>query len=103
MRRAGILFVLLLTLFAAGCGGDKHEQAVTPLDDAVGYFAKDAPFVAAVETDPNGSQIKQVSEIAEQMHLSVKTVSTYRTRLLDKMGMSTNAELTRYAIENGLV
>ena len=45
---------------------------------------------------------KSVSEIAEQMHLSVKTVSTYRTRLLDKMGMSTNAELTRYAIENGL-
>lgn len=45
---------------------------------------------------------KSVSEIAEEMHLSVKTVSTYRTRLLDKMGMSTNAELTRYAIEQGL-
>jgi two-component system, NarL family, invasion response regulator UvrY len=44
-----------------------------------------------------------VSEIANQMHLSVKTVSTYRTRLLEKMGMSTNAELTRYALANGLV
>jgi DNA-binding NarL/FixJ family response regulator len=44
-----------------------------------------------------------VSEIAAQMHLSVKTVSTYRTRLLDKMGMSNNAELTRYALEQGLV
>jgi DNA-binding NarL/FixJ family response regulator len=44
-----------------------------------------------------------VSEIAETMHLSVKTVSTYRTRLLEKMGMGTNAELTRYAIQNGLV
>jgi len=44
-----------------------------------------------------------VSEISEQMHLSVKTVSTYRTRLLAKMGMSTNAEVTRYAIEHGLV
>jgi len=44
-----------------------------------------------------------VSEIAQQMHLSVKTVSTYRGRLLEKMGMSTNAELTRYAIEQGLV
>lgn len=43
-----------------------------------------------------------VSEIAAQMHLSVKTVSTYRARLLEKMGMSTNAELTRYAIELGL-
>lgn len=44
-----------------------------------------------------------VSEIAATMHLSVKTVSTYRTRLLDKMGMSNNAELTRYALEHGLV
>ncbi len=44
-----------------------------------------------------------VGEIAMQMHLSVKTVSTYRTRLLDKMGMTSNAELTRYALEHGLV
>jgi DNA-binding NarL/FixJ family response regulator len=44
-----------------------------------------------------------VSEIAAQMHLSVKTVSTYRTRLLEKMGMSSNAELTRYALEHNLV
>jgi DNA-binding NarL/FixJ family response regulator len=46
---------------------------------------------------------QSVSEIAAQLHLSVKTVSTYRTRLLEKMGMSTNAELTRYAINAGLV
>jgi two-component system, NarL family, invasion response regulator UvrY len=44
-----------------------------------------------------------VSDIATRLHLSVKTVSTYRTRLLEKMGMSTNSELTRYALENGLV
>ncbi len=44
-----------------------------------------------------------VSEIAMTMKLSVKTVSTYRARLLEKMGMSSNAELTRYAIENRLV
>jgi two-component system, NarL family, invasion response regulator UvrY len=44
-----------------------------------------------------------VGEIAAQLHLSVKTVSTYRTRLLEKMGMSSNAELTRYAITTGLV
>jgi DNA-binding NarL/FixJ family response regulator len=45
---------------------------------------------------------KTVSEIAEEMHLSVKTVSTYRVRLLDKMGLSSNAEVVRYAIERGL-
>jgi DNA-binding NarL/FixJ family response regulator len=44
-----------------------------------------------------------VGEIATQLHLSVKTVSTYRARLLEKMGMNSNAELTRYAIEHGLV
>jgi len=44
-----------------------------------------------------------VGGIAEHLSLSVKTVSTYRSRLLEKMGMSNNAELTRYALENGLV
>lgn len=46
---------------------------------------------------------KTVSQIADQISLSVKTVSTYRQRLLEKMGMKTNAELTRYAIEEKLV
>jgi len=44
-----------------------------------------------------------VSEIATQMHLSVKTVSTYRTRILEKLGMNSNAQLMRYAIQHGLV
>ena len=46
---------------------------------------------------------KTVGGIADDLALSVKTVSTYRARLLDKMGMSNNAELTRYAFENDLV
>ena len=46
---------------------------------------------------------KTVSEIAAELSLSVKTVSTYRTRILEKMGMKSNAELTHYAIKNGLV
>ena len=46
---------------------------------------------------------KPVGAVAEQLSLSVKTVSTYRTRLLKKMGMANNAELTRYALEQGLV
>jgi two-component system, NarL family, invasion response regulator UvrY len=44
-----------------------------------------------------------VSEIAHTLSLSVKTVSTYRSRVLDKMGMKNNSELTHYAIRNGLV
>ena|ERR1043166_1866514 len=46
---------------------------------------------------------KTVSEIAAELSLSVKTVSTYRARILEKMAMHTNAELTRYAFENKLV
>jgi len=42
-------------------------------------------------------------DIAERLTLSVKTVSTYRARLLHKMSMSTNAELIRYALSRGLV
>ncbi len=44
-----------------------------------------------------------VSEIARDLGLSVKTVSTYRSRVLEKLGMRTNAELMRYAIENSLL
>ena len=44
-----------------------------------------------------------VSKIAEELHLSVKTVSTYRTRILEKMAMKSNADLTYYAIKNGLI
>ena len=46
---------------------------------------------------------RSVSEIAAQLGLSVKTVSTYRTRILEKMGMSSNAQLMRYALQHGLV
>jgi DNA-binding NarL/FixJ family response regulator len=46
---------------------------------------------------------KTLAEIAEILSLSAKTVSTYRTRLLEKMKLKTNAELIRYAIENGLI
>jgi DNA-binding NarL/FixJ family response regulator len=46
---------------------------------------------------------KTVSDIAEAVHLSVTTISTYRARILEKMGLKNNAELTRYAIQHGLV
>jgi len=44
-----------------------------------------------------------VSQIAEELHLSVTTVSTYRARVLEKMRMTTPAELMRYAFRNHLV
>lgn len=44
-----------------------------------------------------------VSEISTDLHLSVKTVSTYRSRILGKMNMKNNADLTYYAIKNGII
>lgn len=46
---------------------------------------------------------KPVGQIAEELHLSVKTISTYRARVLEKMRMQNNAELTHYAIKHKLV
>jgi len=46
---------------------------------------------------------KTVTEIAETLSLSDRTISTYRARILEKMKMKTNAELIRYVIENKLV
>jgi DNA-binding NarL/FixJ family response regulator len=46
---------------------------------------------------------KTVSEIAKMMHLGITTVSTYRARILEKMNLKNNAELTRYAFERRLV
>ncbi len=46
---------------------------------------------------------KTVSEIAESLSLSVNTVNSYRSRIMDKMNMKSNAELIRYALENQLV
>jgi two-component system, NarL family, invasion response regulator UvrY len=45
---------------------------------------------------------KSVSQIAEELFISVKTISTYRTRILEKMNLSTTADLIRYAVENNL-
>jgi len=46
---------------------------------------------------------RPLTEIGEALHLSVKTVSTYRARILEKMRMKSNAELTRYALEHQLI
>ena len=44
-----------------------------------------------------------ISAIALELRLSVKTISTYRTRILEKLGYKTNADITSYALRNGLI
>ena len=49
------------------------------------------------------AQGKKVSQIAENMILSVHTINTYRARILEKMKMHTNSDLTHYAMQNQLI
>ena len=44
---------------------------------------------------------KKITDIAEELSLSVNTISTYRTRILDKMHMTSNAEIAKYAMKHG--
>ena len=46
---------------------------------------------------------EMLTQIAEELYLSIKTVATYRTRVLSKMHMQSNADLTRYAVQNKLI
>ena len=46
---------------------------------------------------------KQINQIARDLCISPSTVSTYRTRILDKLGLENNAALVRFAVSHGLV
>jgi DNA-binding NarL/FixJ family response regulator len=73
--------------------------------------AMQAPAAAAVPADLSHREFqvlcllgagRTVKQAAVELSLSIKTVSTYRTRLLDKLGLATTAELIRYAVGHGL-
>jgi DNA-binding NarL/FixJ family response regulator len=49
------------------------------------------------------AQGETIGRMAKAMFLSVKTVSTYRTRVLEKLGLASNSDLTYYALKNGLI
>src|SRR6476469_7584261 len=79
------------------------EMLVTALDEPT-----DQPLHAALSQREFQILCKlavgrSVSEIAQELFISVKTVSTYRARVLEKMKLTTNADLTTYALRNGLV
>jgi DNA-binding NarL/FixJ family response regulator len=81
--------------FAEKMVGDMAVEAHTPLHE--GLSDREFEVLRLIASG------KTVGQAAELMSLSHKTVSTYRSRLLIKMQMTTNAELTRYAIQHGLV
>jgi two-component system invasion response regulator UvrY len=74
---------------------DSRQGPVRPLHQTLSYREYEVMTLIA-----SGKTIK---EVATLLSLSDKTVSTYRTRILEKMQMKSSAELTHYAIQNGLV
>ncbi len=90
-------------------GGGKYvtpslaERLATSLETGFGRMPHESLSEREFEVMRLIAAGRTASAIAEELHLSVKTVSTYRTRILEKMGMANNAEIMRYAFENGLV
>jgi two-component system invasion response regulator UvrY len=74
---------------------DMHESEDRPVHETLS--AREFEILVMIGSG------KTVSQIAEELHLSVTTVSTYRARVLEKMNMATTAELMRYALRNHLV
>jgi DNA-binding NarL/FixJ family response regulator len=113
-------------LSAGGFGYLTKDCAATELIDAIKDVRRGRRYVSATVLDAaasSGGRVaahealsdredqvlrmlgsgRTVSEIAREFGLSVKTVSTYRARVLEKLGLRTTAELMRYAIENELL
>ncbi|MDP2880891.1 MAG: response regulator transcription factor [Azonexus sp.] len=104
------------------CGQDELLRAIRTLAQGHRYLSPRMAELLADEVAGNGAgaahdQLSErelqvflhlargqsVSEIGKALHLSIKTVSTYRSRLLDKLGVASNAELATYALRNGLM
>lgn len=114
----------------AGAAGYLHKQCeLSQIQDAIHQVARGMKYVSAELAQALANQVhsgfeesphkslsdreyqtltliasgKSVSDIARELSLSVKTISEYRSRILSKMKMRHNAELTHYAIKNQLV
>lgn len=90
----------------------KGRRYITPelADQMVSLVAQDAPRVPHEALSSREFEVFRLiasaiapKEISRQLDISPKTVSTYRARILEKMNMTTNAELMQYAVRHGLV
>jgi DNA-binding NarL/FixJ family response regulator len=84
---SSLLAEQLATMLSNTSGGMGHER----------LSAREFEILRMIAAD------KSMKEIAAELSLSTNTISTYRTRILEKMRMRTNAELTQYAMSNQLI
>ncbi len=78
------------------------ERLALNLCEGVGGAAHEALSERELQVMRRIGAGRTVGEVAAELHLSVKTVSTYRARILEKMNLRTTAEMIRYAVEVGL-
>ena len=89
--------------------GNKVVAVVSAMSGVTDSLIKLAKDVSPHPTDREMDVLqkiasgKTVSEIANELSLSVNTISTYRARLLEKLSLANNAALTRYAIDHALI
>jgi DNA-binding NarL/FixJ family response regulator len=79
------------------------ERLADALGDGAGKLPHEQLSERELQVFLHLAQGETIGHLAEALSLSVKTVSTYRTRVMEKMGLSSNSELTYYAIKHGLI
>lgn len=84
-------------------GAGLAEKLVTILDDSNGKPKHQTLSDRELEVMLMIASGVSLTEIGDRLHVSTKTVSTYRARLMEKMQMKSNAELTRYAVAHSLI
>lgn len=84
-------------------GAGLAEKLVTILDDPHGKPKHQTLSDRELEVMLMIASGVSLTEIGDRLHVSTKTVSTYRARLMEKMQMKSNAELTRYAVAHSLI
>ena len=99
---------LILAIRKIVAGGKYLSQEMAEkLAEHVSHGAEDKPHEALSDREFHILRLlalgKKVSEIAEELALSPKTVSTYRRRALEKLNLNTNADITQYALREGLI
>ena len=99
----------LLTAVRRVAGGNKYISA--PLAEKL-LSVLENPHAGPLHTQLSSREFQVLrllssgatpTEIANELNLSVKTISTYRSRVLEKMNMTSNVELVQYALKNGLI
>ena len=88
--------------------GEKYisTEVAELLADYIGHRAPDQPRKLLSDREFEVLRLiasgKGITQIANELNLSVKTVSTYRTRIVEKTGLTSNSDITRYSIEHQL-